>query len=185
MGIGELTRLLQKAVDGDESARNLLYSNVYEELRSLARAQLRRAANGEVQTDALVHEAYLRMFGGAPLSVRDRSHFWALSSRVMRQVLVDYFRSSVAARRGGQERPITLDEYRVGAASPGELVLSVHESLEVLEKASPRLAQVVECKFFAGLNYREIGEALGVTERTVARDWRAAKTWLANHLAGE
>ena len=177
-----LTTLLKDAAGGDREASEKLYRAVYDPLRRLARAQLRRGGSGTLETTELVHEAYLKLFATDDLEVRDRSHFFALSSRVMRQVLVSHFRRSSAARRGGPEEAVTLDEGLVAGLSSSELVLAVHEALARLETIDARLAQVVECRFFGGMTQAEIGEALGVNERTVRRDWRVAKTWLAQEL---
>ncbi|MBZ0113272.1 MAG: RNA polymerase subunit sigma-70 [Thermoanaerobaculia bacterium] len=178
----DLTQLLQAAAGGDSEARSDLYGVVYEQLRQLAHAQLRRGACDDLSTTVVVHEAYLKMFHGPGLTVNDRSHFLALSSRVMRQVLVDHFRSSVAARRGGPSKPLTLDETRVMGPDGGSLVLAVHEALEHLQVLNSRLATVVEYRFFGGMSQAEIATALGVTDRTVRSDWNTARTWLAHHL---
>lgn len=178
----DLTQLLQAAAAGDSEARSDLYLVVYEQLRKLAHAQLRRGARDDLSTTVVVHEAYLKMFHGQGLTVRDRFHFMALSSRVMRQVLVDHFRSSVAVRRGGAEEPLTLDETRVMGPDGGGLVLAVHEALEHLQALNSRLAAVVEYRFFGGMTQSEIAVALGVTDRTVRSDWHTARTWLAHHL---
>lgn len=177
-----LTALVEAAARGEDRARQRLYELVYEQLQPLARAQLRKGARGDLNTTELVHEGYLRLFDGRRVELRSHSHFLALSSRVMRQVLVDHYRHQAAARRGGPQAPLTLEEEIHPAAETAELVLAVHEGLEELERLEPRLARVVECRFFGGMTQPEIGEALGVTERTVRSDWRTAKTWLAHYL---
>lgn len=183
MGKGDLTDLVAAAAAGGADAHDRLYEIVYDQLRPLARAQLRRGSRGDLGTTELVHEGYLRIFDGGRLELRSHSHFLALSSRVMRQILVDHYRRRVAERRGGPLPPITLQEDLHLDDDAGELVLAVHEGLEELERIEPRLAQVVEYKFFGGMTQPEIGKSLGVTDRTVRRDWRAAKAWLAHYLA--
>lgn len=174
---------MKAAAGGSTHARDRLYGLVYDELKPLARAQLRRGRRDELTTTALIHEGYLRLFGGARLELRSHSHFLALSSRVMRQVLVDHYRQRVAARRGGPQPPVTWQDELKPDESAAELVLAVHEGLEELARLEPRLARVVECKFFGGMTQSEIAAVLGVTDRTVRSDWKTAKTWLAHFLA--
>lgn len=182
MSEARLTALVEEALEGKSQAQEQLYELVYDQLRPLARAQLRRGARGELSTTELVHEGYLRIFDGRRLELRSHSHFLALSSRVMRQILVDHYRRQAAARRGGPQAPLTLQEDVHPAADTADLVLAVHEGLQELEQLEPRLAKVVECKFFGGMTQPEIGKALGITDRTVRSDWRTAKTWLAHYL---
>ncbi len=186
MSSEDLTELLRSALDGDESARERASSLVYGELERLARGQLARGARANLGTGSLVHEAYLRLFGDAEVEVRDRSHFWALSARVMRQVLVDHFRRSVADKRGGPGMDVSLDRAAVvvgaGDETSAATVLAVHEALQHLDTIQPRLARVVECRFFAGMSHEEVAEALDTSPRTARRDWAAAKAWLADRL---
>ncbi len=183
MGSESLTAVLQAAADGDLAARDRLYEAVYGELRRLARVQLSKGSRGDLNTTEVVHEAYLKMFDRGQIRANDRQHFFALSSRVMRQILVDHFRASAAQRRGGANQPVTLDrDPKARGADGGELILAVHEALARLEELHPRLAAVVEYRFFGGWSQSEIAEALDVTRKTVGRDWRAARAWLANTL---
>jgi len=180
---GEWTRLLQAAGDGDSGALSQLLPVVYERMRELALAQLRREQPGHtLNPTALVHEAYLKLAGPQGLKARDRAHFLALASRAMRQVLVDHARIRKAEKRGGGVAPVTLlDAVSAGTESPDEL-LALDQALERLD---PRQRQVVECRFFGGMEEAEIAAALGVTERTVRRDWVKARAWLYDHLYGD
>lgn len=179
----DLTGRLRAATDGDSEAREDVYNAVYGRLRSIAHAQLRRGRSDDMSTTVLVHEAYLKMFDGRYLTMRNRSHFLSLSARIMRQILVDYFRRCQTDRRGGNAPLLTLDEEHVGLAADGELVLAVHDALDQLTKLDPRMASVVEYRFFGGLTQAETAEALGVTDRTVRSAWKTARTWLAHRLS--
>ena len=186
----EITRLLSAARSGDRAASDVLFANVYRELHRLAHAQL--AARGRpgdtLGTTALVHEAYLRLAQPAGLSAEDRGHFFNLAARVMRHVVVDYARRRDSAKRSGEV-------VRIEVGGPGEPVaaadarltedlLALDASLHRLEAESPRLARLVELRFFAGLSFTEIGEVLGFNERTAKRDWRKARAFLLAELAG-
>lgn len=179
----DITELLAAAQEGDPTALDRLYDQVYDELRSIARANLRQLSGGTLRTTELVHEAYLKLFGRDALDLRDRAHFFALSARAMRQILVDAFRGRGAAKRGGLYRPVTLDSGEIPVQERGGLLLAVDEALSRLSQLSERLARVVECRFFGGMTEQEIGAALGVTERTVRSDWRKARAWLARELS--
>ncbi len=179
----EITQMLQAVRDGDEAALARLYGLVYDELRRLAQRQLNRLRGGTLQTTEVVHEAYLRLCDRTPLGVSDRVHFYAISARAMRQVLIDRFRSRRAAKRGGNERPISLEEGQVPVEDRGQTLLDLDEALERLAKLNPRLARVVELKFFGGMTGEEIGTVLEVSPRTVRSDWRKAKAWLSQELA--
>jgi RNA polymerase sigma factor (TIGR02999 family) len=180
---GEWTRLLQAAGDGDSEALSRLLPVVYERMRELALAQLRREEPGHtLNPTGLVHEAYLKLAGPQGLPARDRAHFLALASRAMRQVLVDHARTRKAEKRGGGVTPVTLlDAISAGMESPDEL-LALDQALERLDA---RQRQVVECRFFGGMEEAEIAAALGITERTVRRDWVKARAWLYSQLYGD
>jgi RNA polymerase sigma factor (TIGR02999 family) len=171
--VGEVTRLLQAAQAGEAGAVERLVPLVYEDLRRLARLQLRHEyVERTLDPTALVHEAYLKLGGGAMVA-RDRAHFLAIAARAMRQVLVDYARERKAAKRGGLEweRTTLTDGAFVREMDPdGMLLLD-----DALARLEPRQRQVVECRFFGGMDEREIAAALGVTERTVQRDWAKAR----------
>lgn len=186
----EITRLLSAARGGDHAASDALFAGVYRELHRLAHAQLavRGRPGDTLDTTALVHEAYLRLVQPAGLSAEDRAHFFNLAARVMRNVVVDYARRRDAAKRSG-------DVVRIEVGGPGEPaaetdarltedLLALDTCLERLEAESPRLARLVELRFFAGLSFAEIGEVQGLTERTAKRDWRKARAFLLAEMAG-
>lgn len=183
---GEVTRLLAAARDGDRSALDRLLPLVYDDLRAMASGQMRRERAGHVlQPTAVVHEAYLKLAGGRPLEATDRAHFIAIAARAMRQVLVDFARRRDAEKRGGGWARTTLTGLGprgVGREISPEELLALDEAMETLE---PRQRRVVECRFFGGLEEREIAAALGVSERTVRRDWVKARAWLYRSLYGD
>jgi RNA polymerase sigma factor (TIGR02999 family) len=182
--MGKLTELIQQVGSGDPEARNELFAAAYPELRKLARSRLRDGGRDTVlETTALVHETYLRLISAGQLHVDHRRAFFAYASKVMRSVIIDAVRERQALRRGGDWIELTLDT-QVGDALPtGEAeVLHVHEALLVLEAAEPRLAKVVEMRYFGGYTEIEIADALGVTERTVRRDWDKARLLLMHSL---
>ena len=180
---GQVTRLLRAARDGDPHALERVVPIVYEDLRVLARRQLRRERAGHtLGATALVHESYMRLVGSAALAATDRAHFLAIASRSMRQVLVDHARRVAAQKRGGDWQQTTLsDDAGALELNPEELI-ALDTALAELE---PRQRQVVECRFFGGMEETEIAEALGVSERTVRRDWVKARAWLYSKLYPE
>ncbi|MGH7710850.1 MAG: ECF-type sigma factor, partial [Gemmatimonadaceae bacterium] len=156
---------------------------VYEELRAIAHRQLAAMGrDGTLQTTALVHEAYLKLVDQSRAQWQDRAHFLALASLAMRHVLVDRAKARAALKRGGDHRKITLDEEEIGVDDQPEALLQLHEALNRLAELQPRLARVVECRFFGGLTEDEIAEALGLTARTVQRDWAKARMLLRRAL---
>lgn len=182
---GEITRLLHAHRDGDRAAFDAVVPLVHEELSLLARRQRRRLRPGEtLDTVALVNEAYLRLAGEAPLDWRDRAHFFGVAARVMRFVLVDYARSRLAQKRGLGAAAETLDPELAGVPSDPESVLAVDRAVAQLAEFNARLARVVECRFFGGMTEAETAEALGISERSVQRDWRQARAWLHRALGG-
>jgi RNA polymerase sigma factor (TIGR02999 family) len=181
-----LTDLIQKAHGGDEAALKCIFDAAYADLRSLARARLSRGGRGVLlDTTALVHESYLRFANNGQLRLEDRQHFLRYAGYVMRSVIVDFARESLAKRRGSGARHVTLDsEIGENARDGGEAeILNVHEALEELAQRDPRMVQVVEMKYFAGMTEAEVAEALGVTDRTVRRDWEKARLLLAQLLS--
>ena len=181
----ELTRT-NPAKDATPVGVDLLVPLVYRELKRIAHRQLAAEAAGHtLSTTAVVHEAYLRLAGQSPAEWADRGQFFALAARAMRRVLIDYARQHRAARRGGPGRvAVSLDILEHGDSSDisiperAESLLALDEALEELRRMDERLARVVECRFFAGLSEVETAEALGVSQRTVSRDWRMARAWL-------
>jgi RNA polymerase sigma factor (TIGR02999 family) len=183
--MGDLTSLLQRANAGDESAREQLFAVAYDDLRIQARARLRHGGrNTLLDTTSLVHESFLRFHQAGKLSGSDRGHFFAYAASVMRSVIVDFARQRQAQRRGGGLQHVTLDtDLGDGLAAQEDQVVHVHEALARLEQVDARLARVVEMRYFVGMGEAEIGEVLGVTERTVRRDWQRARLLLAAALA--
>jgi RNA polymerase sigma factor (TIGR02999 family) len=177
---GEVTRLLEAAEAGDPEALDRLVPLVYEDLRRVAHRQLDREGGGHtLQTTALIHEAYLKLAGGGSVSATSRAHFLAIAARAMRQVLVDYARRRKAAKRGGGVISVTLGDQPQPADASAEDLLALEEALEQLD---PRQRQVIECRFFGGMEEKDIAVALGVSERTVRRDWIKARAWLYRSL---
>ena len=182
--MSSLTQLIQRVGTGDQAARDELFSAAYSELRKLARSRLRDGGrNTFLETTALVHESYLRFLNSGQLRIEDRRAFFAYASKVMRSVIVDAVRERQTQRRGGDLAEVTLDT-QLGAELPtGEAeVMRVHEALLELEAAEPRLAKVVEMRYFGGYSELEIADALEVTERTVRRDWDKARLLLLSSL---
>ncbi len=180
-----LTDILRRARDGDAQALQAVFDTTYAELRTLASARLRRAnRTPNLDTTALVHEAYLRFADAGRLQLIDREHFLKYASHVMRSVVVDFVRERLAQRRGGYAIHVTLNSEIVdaGSAAGEEEILGVHEALEALATTDARLVQVVEMRYFAGMTEPEIAVALGVNERTVRRDWQKARLLLADSL---
>ena len=160
-----------------------LVALAYQELRVIAHGRLAaRGGAATLSTTALVHEAYLKLVGQSPDRWRDRSHFLAVASLAMRHVLVDCAKARVTAKRGGVRRRITLDEEEIGVDEQADALLQLNDALDRLAAVEPRVARVVECRFFGGLTEDEIAQALGVTVRTVRRDWLKARVMLRRVL---
>lgn len=179
MNRGDVTRLLAAVDAGDSAALERLLPLVYDELRRLAEIQLRGERAGHtLQPTALVHEAYMKLAGG-DLSISDRAHFLAIAARAMRQALVDHARRRDRAKRGGGLRPVTLTGGSWSETLDLDELLALDAALEELE---PRQRQVVEGRFFGGMTEDEVATVLGVTRRTVRRDWVKARAWLYRRL---
>jgi len=183
-GMGEVTQLIASARAGDREALKRLFAVLYPELRQIAHRRLaRHARDGIVDTTALVNECFLKFLQRDGLTPADRAHFLAYSAAVMRSVVVDAARAAGAERRGGDVSHVTLGSELIGSLAQGaEEVLDIHAALEELARMDARLAQVVEMRYFAGMTDVEIGEALGLTDRTVRRDWEKARLLLAHLL---
>jgi len=179
-----LTQLIEAVGAGNQEARDALFSAAYSELRKLARSRLRDGGrNTMLETTALVHESYLRFLKSGQLRVEDRRAFFAYASKVMRSVIIDAVRERQAERRGGDLTQLTLDTQLAADLPAGEAeILQVHEALHALEEAEPRLAAVVEMRYFGGYTEAEIAEAMGLAERTVRRDWDKARLLLRSAL---
>ncbi len=176
------TALLQAAQAGDTAAAAALLPLLYDELRKLARARVARLPPGQtLQPTALVHEAYLRLVGKQDLRLEGRRHFFFAAARAMRDILVEQARRKAGPRRGGDRRRAELGE--VAVEPPPDDVLAVHEALAELEKADPVKAQIVNLRYFAGMTEPEAAAVLGVSERTLQRQWRFIRAWLRKHLA--
>jgi RNA polymerase sigma factor (TIGR02999 family) len=182
--MGQLTVLLSRIHAGDSTARDALFTAAYTELHRLAQARLRAGGrNAVLDTTCLIHECYLRFVNAGELRPEDRQAFFGYASRVMRSVIVDTIRDHLAKKRGGDWMPLTLSTVlAANIPSDEETVIKVHEALEVLEKADPRLAEVAQMRYFGGYSREEIAETMGVSERTVQRDWEKARLILAAAL---
>lgn len=184
MAAGELTALIHKAQAGDTSAMDRLFEESYPLLSQLARARLRaHERTPTLDTGSLVHEAFLRFVKSGQLRLDDSLHFRRWAARVMRSVVIDLARRRNADRRGGGVASVAITGDLPEAVSHGaDMILRLHEALEALEKVDQRAAQVVELRYFAGMTEPEVAEALGITDRTVRRDWQKARLLLTEML---
>ncbi len=182
--MGELTRLLEAARNGQSGAVNQIVALTYQELRELAHQRLRRAPQITLlETGALVNECYLRLLKVGELNASDRAHFLGYAARVMRSIVVDFARARLAERRGGKAMHITAGtDIPNPATGAEEEVVRIDEALQELARLDARLVQVVELKYFGGLTSEEIAEALGIAERSVRRDWQKARVLLHEEL---
>jgi RNA polymerase sigma factor (TIGR02999 family) len=159
---------------------------VYEELRRIARRQLRHEGVGHtLNTTALVHEAYLRLAAPSHLDISGRAEFLSIAAMAMRRVLIDYARQRTAQKRGGVQMRVELDDIEVAAEGRAEQLVALDEALTGLAMSNPRLARVVDCRFFGGMSQEETALALQLTPRTVRRDWTKARMWLAMAMDSE
>jgi len=180
-----VTELLLAYRDGDRQAFDRMVPLLYDDLRKIARSQLRRGRpGGTLATTVLVHEVYLKMADQKRLNATDRCHFLAISAHAMRQVIADHARRRTAAKRGGAVDPVPLDNAPEIADREARWLLDVDQALERLAARNERMARVVECRFFAGYSEEETAEALEVSLRTVQRDWMRARAWLKEELGG-
>ena len=180
---GEVTRLLKDWKSGDQNALAALIPVVHQELRRLASFHLRsERPNHTLQSTALVNEAFMRLLGREPADLRNRSHFIAIASRLMRQILVDYARARAAGKRDGGHRIALDDQLDIPIMQDEELV-ALDMALDALARIDDRQAKIVEMKFFGGLSEPEISEALGVSRATVTRDWWTARVWLHRQMS--
>ena len=180
----EVTQLLLAWSEGDKEALERLMSVVYAELQRLARHYLRRERPGHtLQTTALVNEAYMRLIDARMVQWQNRAHFFAISARLMRQILVDFARERGYQKRGGGAHRIPLDEALVIGGQPDEDLVALDAALRGLAQIDERKSQVVELRFFGGLTVEETAGVLNVSPETVRRDWRLAKSWLRRRLS--
>ena len=179
---GEVTRLLRQLRSGDEDAAGKLISAVYGELRQVAGRAMRGERPGHtLQPTALVHEAFLKLAGGAGVEWRDRAHFFGVAARVMREILVDYARQRGAAKRGNGAR-ITLDDSLLISEDRLGDVVAIDEVVRRLEALDARQGHIVELRFFGGLSVEEVAEVMQISTPTVKREWQSAKAWLHREL---
>lgn len=178
----EVTQLLLAWRAGGNDALEKLAPIVYDELRAIARRHLRRERSNTLQATALVNEAFLRLIDIKHIEWHDRAHFFAMSARLMRRILVDHARARHYQKRGGGAAQVTLDETMLVAAERGVDLLALDEALKRLAEMDPRKGQVVELRFFGGMTLDETAHVLQVSSDTVTRDWNLAKTWLLREL---
>lgn len=177
----DITGMLAAWSQGDDQALKDVMPLVYSDLRLIARRHLGRLPSPIVQSGSLAHEAYLKLVQARGIRCNNRAHFLALCSQMIRRILVDHARKEGSAKHGGPLR-VPLDEALLGSRARGVEVEALDQALDSLAQADPRKARVVELRFFGGLSVGEIAEVLGVSEETVTRDWRLAKTWLFREL---
>jgi RNA polymerase sigma-70 factor, ECF subfamily len=181
----EITQLLVEWSDGNQSALDELYPLVYEELHRLARRYMIRERKGHtLQTTALINEAYVRLVDQQNVHWANRSHFFAISAQIMRRILIDHARRNAYAKRGGGAQQVSLEEAATVIPDQGIDLVRLDEALKSLAEMDPRRSQVVELRYFGGLNNEEIAGVLKVSENTVTRDWNMARAWLYQQLGG-
>ena len=182
---GRITRVLGDLRGGNAQAQGQLIDLVYVEMRRIAARHLRlERAGHSLQPTALVHEAYLRLFGQATLDCEDHSHFYAVASQTMRRILVDHARKRGAAKRGAAANHVNLEGVQLSTLESCHNMIALDEALTRLAEWDERLCRVVELRFFAGLTEEEVAKVLGIAVRTVKRDWVTARAWLNSQLGG-
>lgn len=181
----QITELLAKWSGGNQAALDELYPLVYDELHRLARRYMSRERRGHtLQTTALINEAYVRLVDQRNVQWANRSHFFAISAQIMRRILIDHARRHAYAKRGGGAQQVTLDETATVFLDDLSELLRLDEALKSLAELDPRRCQVVELRYFGGLNNEEIAGVLKISENTVIRDWNMARAWLHRQLTG-
>ena len=179
----EATDLLLDSTGGDPQALDRLFPLVYDQLRRIAHRELRRAQpNNTLTTTEIVHEAYLRLVDQNRVAQGERAVFFAVAAVAMRRLVIEYARRASAQKRGGGTRPLSLDESVMAADERNDMLLALDDALTRLAELNERITRVVECRYFGGLTEQETADALGVTARTVRRDWVKAKAWLYSEL---
>jgi len=179
----EITQILQDWNGGNENAKEQRLPFVYDELRRQARRLMSsERSDHTLQPTALVHEAFLKLSEQTGIEWRDRSHFYGFASRIMRQILVDHARLHAAHKRGNHPIHFSLDDVQIPIEERAEAILILNEVLERFEEFDEQQARIVEMRFFGGMNNAEIAESLGISERTVGREWQAARLWLYREL---
>lgn len=181
----QITQLLVEWSEGNQSALDELYPLVYDELHRLARRYMSRERKGHtLQTTALINEAYVRLVDQRNVHWANRSHFFAISAQIMRRILIDHARRQAFAKRGGGAQQVSLEEVATVAGVQARDLIRLDEALKCLAEMDPRRSQVVELRYFGGLNNEEIAGVLNVSENTVTRDWKMARAWLYQQLSG-
>jgi RNA polymerase sigma factor (TIGR02999 family) len=182
----QITGLLKALGQGESTALNRLFPLVYDELRRIAHRQFdNRRAGQTLDTTALVHEAYLKLVDQTRVESTDRAHFFGIAARAMRQILIDRARKHGTLKRGGKWMRVPLDDDVVRVEDRADMLLALDDALARLAALDERLSRVVECRFFGGMTEPETAAALGISERTVRRDWLKAKLWLYGELVAE
>jgi RNA polymerase sigma factor (TIGR02999 family) len=183
--VQDVTDLLVASSDGNAEAMAKLVPMVYDELHRLASHYLRRERpDHTLQTTELIHEAYFRLIDQKRVQWQNRSHFFALAAESMRRILLDYARARKAAKRGGGQRKLSLDDVAVMAEDRAEEIMALDEALEELAALDPRQSRIVELRFFGGLTVEETARELNISVATVKREWAVAKAWLYRRLKG-
>ena len=185
--MAEMTALIAAARGGDKAAEGRLFEAVYRDLHRIAQRHLRASSPDSAHATSLVHEVYLRMArGDGGFALNDRTHFFAVASRAMRQIVIDHVRSRHTEKRGGGVEAMSLDSAIVAVAhGRDEELLVLDEALKRLELLDPRLARFVELRFYGGLQLEELAEVVGLSERTLKRDWRKARAFLYREISGQ
>ena len=184
-GSADITGLLKRFSRGDQEAQDELMPLVYEQLRAQARRYMRKERSGvTMQSTALVHETYLKLVHANDVDWHDRSHFFALAAQIMRRILIDAARRKSSRKRGGGMERQDIEDVDLAQMVPDEQVLLINEALEKLEQEDPNRARIVVLKFFGGLTNREVGETMGIGERSVEREWAAAKVRIFQWIRG-
>ena len=184
--MSDVTVLLQSMERGDKNAPEELLTLVYDELRKLASLRMAREASGNtLQATALVHEAWLRLFGSGQPPWRNRAHFFGAAAEAMRRILIERARRKARLKHGGGLERVDIDSLQLAATTPDEKLLLINEAMRELESENPERARVVVMKFFGSMTNKEVAETLDISQRTVNRHWLCAKTWLLLRVKSE
>jgi len=179
----QVTQLLLDWSDGDQDALNKLMPFVYQELKRLARHYMRRErADHTLQTSALVNEAYIRLVDYKKMRFQDRAHFFAVAAQAMRRILVEHARGHTREKRGGDARKVSLDEAATLADVKAADMVALDDALKILAEFDPRKSEIVELRYFGGLNIDETAEVIGVSPATIKREWTTARIWLHREI---
>ena len=180
----EVTLILQEAKEGSEKAYNELFPLVYDQLKNIANMRIKRERDHTYSTTDLVHEAYFELVDIENVDWQDRAHFYAIASRCMRRILINYARKKQADKRGGNKEPVTYIDEIMEVERQAEDLINLDDALNQLEELNPRLAEVVECRYFGEMSIEDTAEALDISVSTVKRDWTKARGFLYKELKG-